>query len=359
MTKLESLQSILNAIRPDPREEEAREAAHRQWASIAKPLDSLGLLETAVEDMAALTLNHKIDISSRALLLLCADNGVVDQGVTQTDYTVTAAVARNAGANRSSVCKMAQVAHCDVIPVDMGMRDPGTIPGVMDRRVGNGTHDITEGPAMSRAQVEQAIVTGASLAADLKGYGRGLIATGEMGIGNTTTSSAVACALLNRPVAEMTGRGAGLSDKGLERKLWAIETALERSRPNPMDPLDVLSKVGGFDIAGMCGVYLGGALYRIPVLMDGFISTVAALCALRLCPEAGKAMFASHVSAEPAGQLILDALGKRPLITAGMRLGEGTGAVCAIPMLDMALSLYQDGTTFDGTGIQAYTPQGG
>lgn len=359
MTKLESLQSILNAIRLDPREEEAREAAHRQWASIAKPLDSLGLLETAVEDMAALTLNHKIDISSRALLLLCADNGVVDQGVTQTDYTVTAAVARNAGANRSSVCKMAQVAHCDVIPVDMGMRDPGTIPGVMDRRVGNGTHDITEGPAMSRAQVEQAIVTGASLAADLKGYGRGLIATGEMGIGNTTTSSAVACALLNRPVAEMTGRGAGLSDKGLERKLWAIETALERSRPNPMDPLDVLSKVGGFDIAGMCGVYLGGALYRIPVLMDGFISTVAALCALRLCPEAGKAMFASHVSAEPAGQLILDALGKRPLITAGMRLGEGTGAVCAIPMLDMALSLYQDGTTFDGTGIQAYTPQGG
>ena len=180
-----------------------------------------------------------------------------------------------------------------------------------------------------------------------------------MGIGNTTTSSAVACALLNRPVAEMTGRGAGLSDKGLERKLWAVETALERNRPNPMDPLDVLSKVGGFDIAGLCGVCLGGALYRVPIMMDGFISTVAALCALRLCPEAGKAMFASHVSAEPAGQLILDALGKRPLITAGMRLGEGTGAVCAIPMLDMALSLYQDGTTFDGTGIQAYTPQGG
>lgn len=354
-----TIKKILDAIRPDPREREAREAAHRQWASIAKPLDSLGLLEMAVEDMAALTLNHKIDISHRALLLLCADNGVVDQGVTQTDYTVTAAVARNAGTNRSSVCKMAQVANCKVVPVDMGMRDPGTIPGVMDRRVGNGTHDITEGPAMSRDQVEQAVLTGVELVEELKGRGAGLIATGEMGIGNTTTSSAVACALLNRPVAEMTGRGAGLSDKGLERKLWAVETALERNRPNPMDPLDVLSKVGGFDIAGLCGVCLGGALYRVPIMMDGFISTVAALCALRLCPEAGKAMFASHVSAEPAGQLILDALGKRPLITAGMRLGEGTGAVCAIPMLDMALSLYQDGTTFDGTGIQAYTPQGG
>ena len=354
-----TIKEILDAIRPDHKEGEAREAAHRQWASIAKPLDSLGLLETAVEDMAALTLNYKIDISNRALLLLCADNGVVDQGVTQTDYTVTAAVARNAGANRSSVCKMAQVANCRVVPVDMGMRDPGQIPGVLDRRVDNGTHDITEGPAMSRAQAEQAVLTGVELVEELKAQGAGLVATGEMGIGNTTTSSAVACALLGRPAGEMTGRGAGLSDQGLERKLWAIETALERNRPNPMDPLDVLSKVGGFDIAGMCGIYLGGALYRVPVMMDGFISTVAALCALRLCPEAGKAMFASHVSAEPAGHLILDALGKKPLITAGMRLGEGTGAVCAIPMLDMALSLYQDGTTFDGTGIEAYTPQGG
>ena len=122
--------------------------------------------------------------------------------------------------------------------------------------------------------------------------------------------------------------------------------------------MDVLAKVGGFDIAGMCGLFLGGALYRVPVLMDGFISTVAALCALRLCPEAGKAMFASHVSAEPAGRLVLDALGKKPLITAEMRLGEGTGAVAAIPLLDMALSLYSDGTTFDSTGIEAYQPQG-
>ena len=354
-----TLNEVLGAIAPDPREEQARWAAHAQWASIAKPLDSLGLLEKAVEDMAALTLDHKIDISSRALLLLCADNGVVDQGVTQTDYTVTAAVARNAGANRSSVCKMAQVAHCKVVAVDMGMRDPGLIPGVLDRRIGNGTRDITQGPAMARGEAEQAVLTGVELVRELKDRGAGLIATGEMGIGNTTTSSAVACVLLGRPVAEMTGRGAGLSDQGLERKLWAIETALERNRPDPLDPLDVLSKVGGFDIAGMCGIYLGGALYRVPILMDGFISTVAALCAARLCPEAGKAMFASHVSAEPAGRLVLDALGKQPLIAAGMRLGEGTGAVCAIPMLDMALSLYQDGTTFDSTGIEAYTPQGG
>jgi len=230
---------------------------------------------------------------------------------------------------------------------------------VLDRRVGNGTGDITLGPAMTGEQAEQAVLTGVALARELKEQGVGLLATGEMGIGNTTTSSAVACVLLDRPVQEMTGRGAGLSDEGLRRKIRAIETAIELNRPDPADPLDVLAKVGGFDIAGMCGIFLGGALYRVPVMMDGFISTVAALCALRLCPGAGKAMFASHVSAEPAGRLILDALGKGPLITAGMRLGEGTGAVAAIPLLDMALSLYADGTTFDGTGIEAYTPQGG
>lgn len=356
--RFHTVQELLAAIQPDDREGQARQEAHRQWASIAKPLDSLGLLETAVEDMAALTLSPKIDISNRALLLLCADNGVVEQGVTQCDYTVTAAIARNAGAKRSSVCKMAAVAHCEVVPVDMGMRDPGQIPGVLDRRIGNGTGDISQGPAMTREQVEQAVLTGAELALELHDQGVGLLATGEMGIGNTTTSSAVACALLDRPAEELTGRGAGLSNEGLRRKLWAVETALKVNRPDPADPLDVLAKVGGFDIAGMCGVFLGGAAGRVPVMMDGFISTVAALCALRLCPESGKAMMASHVSAEPAGRMLLDALGKKPLITAGMRLGEGTGAVAAIPLLDMALALYADGTTFDGTGIEAYTPQG-
>ena len=358
MTKLDSVKDILTAITPDPQEAEAREAARRHWASVAKPLGSLGLLETALEDIAALTLSERIDISNRALLLLCADNGVVAQGVAQSDHTVTAAVTRNAALHRSSVCKMAQVADCRVVPVDMGVIDMPPMENLLDRRLGNGTNDITQGPAMSREQAERAVLTGVELVRDLKEQGAGLLATGEMGIGNTTTSSAVACVLLNRSAGELTGRGSGLSDEGLRRKIRAIETAIETNRPDPGDPLDILSKVGGFDIAGMCGIFLGGALYRVPVLMDGLISTVAALCALRLCPEAGKALFASHVSAEPAGHLILDALGKKPVITAEMRLGEGTGAVAAIPLLDMALSLYRDGTTFDGTGIEAYQPHG-
>ena len=353
------VEEAVRAIAPDGRQEAARQAAHRQWASVAKPLGSLGLLETALEDIAALTGSAEVALTPRALLLLCADNGVVAQGVAQSDHTITAIVTRSAAAGRSSVCKMAAVAGCRVVPVDMGVLDFAPTPGVLDRRIGNGTGDITQGPAMTRAQAERAVLTGIELVGEQKAQGVRLLAAGEMGIGNTTTSAAVASVLLGRPPRELTGRGAGLSNEGLRRKIWAVETALEKNRPDPEDPLDILAKVGGFDLAGMCGIFLGGALYRVPVLMDGLISTVSALCALRLCPGAGRAVFASHVSAEPAGRLVLDELGKKPLITAEMRLGEGTGAAAAMPLLDMALALYRDGVTFDGYGIPAYTPKGG
>lgn len=354
--RFETVQQLLAAITPDPREEEARQAAHRQWASIAKPLDSLGLLETAVEDIAALTLDHRVDLSRRSLLLLCADNGVLAQGVAQSGHEVTAAVARNAGANRSSVCKMAAVAGCRVVPVDMGMKEPGPIPGVLDRRLGDGTGDITQGPAMTRAQAERAILTGAELALEQKAAGVGLLATGEMGIGNTTTSSAVAAALLERPASEMTGKGAGLSDEGLRRKIEVIDRALARHRPDPGDPVDVISKVGGYDIAAMTGFYLGCALHRVPAVMDGFISTVAALAAVRLCPAAGDALIASHLSAEPGAGHVMEALGLRPLLRLGMALGEGTGAVSVMPLIDMALRVYFDMPSFDNAGIEAYQP---
>ena len=187
--------------------------------------------------------------------------------------------------------------------------------------------------------------------------GAALICTGEMGIGNTTTSAAVVCALLDRPPSEVTGRGAGLSTEGLRRKVAAVETALAVNRPDPADPLDILAKVGGLDLAALCGVFLGGAAYQVPVVIDGLISATAALCALRLCPGVQKAMVASHVSAEPAGTLVLEALGLRPAITAGMRLGEGSGAVALLPLLDMALAVYQTGNSFGQLGITPYTHQ--
>ncbi len=352
-----NLNDMLKQIKgPD---EAARQRAHDHWSACSKPLGSLGLLETALEQIAALIGSETIDLSRRAVLVLCADNGVVAQGVTQTDSSVTGVVARNLAMKRTSVCRMAQTAHCEVVPVDMGIKDFIPYDGVLDRRIGNGTADISLGPAMSRAQAEQAILTGIALVREQKERGMRLLATGEMGIGNTTTSSAIASVLLDCAPETVTGRGAGLSDEGLTRKIDAIRRAIAVNRPQKDDILDVLSKLGGFDIAGMCGIFLGGALYQIPILMDGFISEIAALCAVRLCPRADQAILASHVSAEPAGHLVLDALGKQPLITANMRLGEGTGAVAAMPLLDMARAVYAESYTFADAGIEAYTPQGG
>ena len=342
-----------------PADEAARAEAHRRWASLAHPLGSLGALETMLEDAAALTGSADLSFEKRAVLVLCADNGVVARGVTQTGPEATAAVARGLAAGRGPVWRMAQAARCAVVRVDMGILDFAPTAGVLSRRVGNGTADITRGPAMTRAQAEQAVLTGAALAAAQAGAGVRLLATGEMGIGNTTTSAAVACTLLGRPAEDFTGRGAGLSDAGLACKVAAVRAALAVNRPDPADPLDVLAKVGGFDLAGLCGVFLGGAAARVPVLADGLISTVAALCAVRLCPGAGKAVFASHVSAEPAGQAVLDALGRRPLITAGMRLGEGTGAVASIPLWEMARAVYAESYSFEQCGVAAYTPQQG
>ena len=353
MTETE-LKTLLSGITPP--DEAARAAAHAHWAGLAKPLGGLGALETLLEDAAALTGSAALDVSRRAVLVLCSDNGVVAQGVSQTDQSVTRAVAENLAARRTSVCQMARTAHCDVVPVDMGMAgDP--VPGVADCRIAAGTADFTQGPAMTRAQAVEAVGRGIRLVQEQKAAGVQLLATGEMGIGNTTTSSAVAAVLLGQPVERMTGRGAGLSDEGLARKVDAICRGILRNEPDPTDPLDVLAKLGGFDLAGLCGVFLGGALEGVPVVMDGFISGVAALCAVRLCPAAAKAVFASHCSSEPAARLVLDALGKAPLLTAGLHLGEGTGAVASLPLWDMALSVYDHCYSFAEGGITPYTPQ--
>ena len=348
------LKALLQTITlPD---DAARAAAHAHWAALAKPLGGLGDLETMIEDAAALTGSATPAFTCRAVLVLCADNGVVAQGVSQTDASVTRAVLENLVARRTSVCRMAAAAHCEVVPVDMGIAG-APVSGAVDCRIAPGTADFTQGPAMTRAQAVQAIAAGIKLVRRQKAQGVQLLATGEMGIGNTTTSSAVASILLGRPVEEMTGRGAGLSDEGLHRKIAAIKRGIAVNLPDTADPLGALAALGGFDIAGLCGVFLGGALENVPVLMDGFISGVAALCAVRLCPAAAKAVFASHVSSEPAAHLVLEALAKRPLITANLHLGEGTGAVACLPLWDMALAVYDGCYSFTEGGIAPYTPQ--
>lgn len=339
-----------------PFDKAAAQQSKAQWDSIAKPLGSLGLLEEAVIKIAGLTGDPLVELSRRAVLVLCADNGVVKQGVTQADSHVTAVVAENLTHNDTSVCRMAAAARADVVPVDMGIIEPMHVPGLLNRRIAPGTADIAEGPAMTRQQAKQAIQTGIELVADAKKQGYRILCTGEMGIGNTTTSAAMASVLLNLPPERTTGRGAGLSTEGLRHKAIVIKEAIFKNRPNPADPLDILSKLGGFDIAGLTGVFLGGALYRVPIVLDGLISATAALTACRLCPAAADAMLASHVSVEPAGSLLLAALRLQPVITAGLFLGEGTGAVALLPLLDMALSVYHGMPTFSDIKIEEYKP---
>ena len=340
-----------------PRDADAAARSKAHWDGVAKPLDGLGLLETAIIRIAALTGSERVSIDRRAVAVFCADNGVVAQGVTQTDASVTAAMAARIAAHRSSVCLMAGTANADVFAVDIGMN---THPdGPIDRSVGDGTADMTEGPAMTAAQAERAIANGVALAASLRERGYDILVTGEMGIGNTTTSSAVASVLLGLPVDAVTGRGAGLSDEGLARKRRAIRRAIEVNRPDPADAFDVLQKVGGFDLAGLAGLYIGAAIRRVPILIDGLPSSVAALIAARLVPECRVAMLASHCSAEPVARAILKELGVEPVLFANMKLGEGTGAVCMLPLLDAALAVYNGSVTFAEAGVGPYTVQRG
>ncbi|MBQ9001673.1 MAG: nicotinate-nucleotide--dimethylbenzimidazole phosphoribosyltransferase [Eggerthellaceae bacterium] len=343
----------LDFVKPAPPDGAALAAARAKWNAVAKPIGSLGELEAMVEKIAGLTGDADVDLSKRAVVVLCADNGVVARGVSQSGPDVTTAVASNIARNVSSVCMMASASRLDAYAVDMGMLDPPDDERVIDRSMGRGTADITTGPAMSREIALAAVRTGIDLVSEFKEQGYRILATGEMGIGNTTTSSAMAAAFLGMSPTEVTGRGAGLSDEGLARKVEAVERALEVNAPDSGDPLGVLASLGGFDIAGLAGMFIGGAVHRVPIVIDGFISALAAYTAARLCPGCECAMLASHVSAEPAARMLLEALGLHAPIQAGLRLGEGTGAVLLLPMLDAALALY-NGTTFDETGIEAY-----
>lgn len=334
----------------------AAELSKAHWDGLAKPLGSLGLLESSIIKIAGLIGSPRIDLSKRAVLVLCADNGVVAQGVTQTDSHVTAVVAKNFTLGDTSVCRMAATANADIIPVDMGMAENLNIPGLLNRRIASGTGDISLGPAMSTEQAEQAITAGMELVAAAKDEGYNILCTGEMGIGNTTTSAAMAALLLGKSPVETTGRGAGLSSEGLARKIAVIQRAIDCNKPDPSDSLDILAKLGGFDIAGMTGIFLGAALHRIPIVLDGLISAVAALTAIRMYPQAKNAMLASHISNEPAGRLLLEELGLEAPISAGMYLGEGTGAVTLLPILDMGLAVYNGMPTFSDINIDSYQP---
>ena len=327
----------------------AQEQAQFRWNHVAKPLNSLGKLEQLVVQIAGIQQTTDVCINKRCALICCGDHGVVAEGVSQSGSEVTALVAQSIVAGTANINLMASVSGTDVYALDFGMATP--VMGTVDCRIAAGTRNM--------ARAEQAVQAGIDAVARMKARGYQLIATGEMGIGNTTASTAMACALLCCSPEDITGRGAGLSDAGLQRKKAAIQRALSINRPNADDALDVLAKVGGFEIAGMVGIFLGGLRHHLPIIIDGVISAVAALTAVRIDSASKSAMLPSHMSHEPAMVRIMSELGMSPIIHADMALGEGTGAVSLIPLLDMALKVYHGPHTFDELGISAYEPQEG
>lgn len=337
-----------------PPDENAVRQAQQRWNNIGKPLHSLGMLEDSVIKIAGIIGDPDVKLDRRCSVVFCADNGVVCEGVTQTDSSVTMTVAEAIAAGTSSINRLALTFNADVLPVDIGMNTDSESEKILSRKTAHGTENIAAGPAMSRSDALAAIHSGMDIAGECAKKGYDILVTGEMGIGNTTTSSAIASVLLNTPPEKVTGRGAGLDDEGLMRKIEVIKRAIDVNRPDADDAVDILSKLGGFDIAGMAGLFLGGAIYRIPVVIDGFISAVSAALAVKINPLVREYMLCSHVSAEPAGIEILRYIGLKPLITAGLCLGEGTGGIMLLPLLDGALSVYHSAHSFNELKIKQY-----
>ena len=344
-----------------PFDKDKYDEIRNKWDSIAKPLNSLGRFEEITARIGAVQGSADIDIRKRAVIIMCADNGIVAEGVSQSGQDVTRAVAEWMGRVESSVCQMAREAKADTIPVDVGINMEGSPKGVIDRKVMKGTRNFADEPAMTEDECMQAIEAGIDTVCDCSAKGYRLLATGEMGIGNTTTSSALAAALLGLDADIVTGRGAGLSPGGLRKETQGIREALEKydpagdaERTSPEYAMHMLSCVGGLDIAGLAGVFIGGAMNHIPVIIDGFISAVAALIAERLVPGTRDFMIASHLGKEPGMKYILDILGLEPVIDGMLALGEGTGAVMLMPLLDTVLALYSNGLSFADTTVEQY-----
>lgn len=326
----------------------------QNWDSVAKPLDGMGRFEALTAQIGAIQSTTDINIAKKAVLILCSDNGIVEEGISQSGQEVTFAVMKNMAEKRSCVGKMAESIGVDTIPVDIGVNQKERVPGVLDRKIRSGTRNFKIEPAMTEEEAARAICTGIELVSDCKRKGYHILATGEMGIGNTTTSSVVTAALLGCDAKEVAGRGAGLSDEKLRRKREIVTEAIEKYNLKNADAFEILRTAGGFDIAGLAGICIGGAVYHIPVVLDGVISLTAALLAERLVSGVGEYLLPSHKGKEPAVEMLLEKLRMRPVIDAEMALGEGTGAVMMFPLLDMALCIYRNRTTFSDIRIGQY-----
>ncbi len=340
------LDSLLEKIKaPD---QAAMDAARAYQATLAKPPESLGRLEALSIQLAGITGKIHNRMERTHLLVFAADNGVVEEGVSSAPQSVTLQQTINLTRAKTGASTLCRHFGVGITVCDVGVNAEIHDKAVLNRKIAYGTNNIAKMPAMTREQAVTAILTGAGVAIHTEADALGV---GEMGIGNTTTSAAVLSALLDVPPEQVTGRGGGITDEAFQRKKEVIRRAIETNRPDKTDVIDVLSKVGGLDIAAMCGAFLGAAATRRPVVIDGFISAVAALCAVRLKPEARHYLVPSHASFEIGYTLAMQAMDLQPMLLLGMRLGEGSGCPLAFQVLDAACAIINEMATFQQAGI--------
>lgn len=342
----EKIEALVRAVQP--LDQKAMLAAEAHQARLAKPPGSLGRLEELSVQLAGITGKVHNELPRKQLLVFAADNGVVAEGVSSAPQSVTMQQTINLTRGKTGAAVLAKRFGCGLTVCDVGVNADLCESAVLNRKIAYGTQNICAGPAMTREQALQAILTGAAVAEDVDANAVGI---GEMGIGNTTTSSAVLAVLLGADVDKVTGRGGGITEESFRKKKAVIRTAIAVNQPNRDDVIDVLAKVGGFDLAAMCGAFLGAAASRRAAVIDGVISAVAALCAVRLCPLVRGYLIPSHASFEIGYRLAMEEMTLRPLFDLGMRLGEGSGCPLAFQMLDAACAVMNNMASFDEAGI--------
>lgn len=343
------IEAVTRAI--PPLDAAAAERAQQHLNSLTKPVGSLGLLEEVAVQLAAMTGETAPPVSPATVIVVAGDHGVTAEGVSAYPSEVTPQMVQNFLSGGAAINVLSRCAGASVRVVDAGMAVDLEHPDLTVRKVRRGTGNMCRELAMTREEAEQAICHGIDLANEEADRGACLLALGEMGIGNTTPSAAILAVFSGRPPEELVGRGTGLDDQGLRRKADAIRRALELHHPDPEDPIGVLAAVGGLEIATMAGIVLGAAAQRIPVVMDGLITSAAVLTAVRIAPAARNYIIASHQSAEPGHRIMLELLDLKPLLQLGLRLGEGTGAALAMPLLQAAHHIMLEMATFGSAGI--------
>lgn len=344
------LEEIITNIKP--LDEAAMQAARERQDTLTKPRGSLGKLEELSIQLAGIKADPFPSVERKAVIVMAADHGVTVEGVSAYPAEVTAQMVLNFVRGGAAINVLAHQARARIKVVDIGVAaDFEPMPELSRRKVMCGTQNLAQGPAMTRAEAEQAVQVGIDILNEETNRGLDIVATGDMGIGNTTASSAIAAAITGFPVSQVVGRGTGIDDEGLARKINVIERALAVNRPDPNDAMDVLHKVGGLEIAGLAGVMIAAASRRIPVIVDGFISTAAAMIAVGLAPRVREYLISAHQSVELGHQAILKHLNLTPLLDLNMRLGEGTGAALAFHLIEASTRLLREMATFGEAGV--------